>query len=222
MHNIEIQYFELCPLTRQVRVILDEKKIPYKLLYSPEWKNDFLFEELSYEAQLPQISVSGQKINGWFSILSFLAEQEEIKDLFGKNSKDKNKVNNIISFFNDKFYNEIVSRLLLQKVVSYLCQVDPDSRIIRSTKIRCQQYIKYVEDDLKKFHWLSHNDFSTADLVAASHISILDYMNEIDWNRYKVLKDWYSIIKSRPSMRLVLKDKFSGFEPPKHYMNPDF
>jgi len=61
-----------------------------------------------------------------------------------------------------------------------------------------------------------------ADFAAASHLSCLDYISDVDWNRHSVVKDWYATIKSRPSFRPLLVDHLSGFPPPDHYSNLDF
>ena len=64
--------------------------------------------------------------------------------------------------------------------------------------------------------------FSLADITAAAHLSVIDYLGDIDWDNYKYAKDWYAKIKSRPSFKEILKDKIKGIPPSKHYSNLDF
>jgi glutathione S-transferase len=61
-----------------------------------------------------------------------------------------------------------------------------------------------------------------ADFGAAAHLSSLDYISDVDWNRSSVVKDWYAKIKSRPAFRNILSDQVSGFPPPRHYNDLDF
>ena len=61
-----------------------------------------------------------------------------------------------------------------------------------------------------------------ADFTAAAHLSCLDYISDVDWNRNATVKDWYAKIKSRPSFRTLLADQISGFPPPAHYADLDF
>ena len=61
-----------------------------------------------------------------------------------------------------------------------------------------------------------------ADIVVASHISTIDYFAEINWDKFPLIKEWYSIIKSRPSFRTILQDNIAGFTPQKDYANLDF
>ena len=61
-----------------------------------------------------------------------------------------------------------------------------------------------------------------ADFTAAAHLSCLDYISDVDWNRNANVKDWYAKIKSRPAFRGLLADQVSGFPPPPHYADLDF
>jgi len=61
-----------------------------------------------------------------------------------------------------------------------------------------------------------------ADFAAAAHLSSLDYISDVDWNRSAVVKDWYAKIKSRPAFRSILADQVPGFRPPAHYTDLDF
>ena len=58
--------------------------------------------------------------------------------------------------------------------------------------------------------------------AAAAHISCLDYLGKVDWDRWITLKNWYARIKSRPSFSPILEDNIAGFRPPAYYSNPDF
>ena len=61
-----------------------------------------------------------------------------------------------------------------------------------------------------------------ADFAAAAHLSALDYISDVDWNRSANVKDWYAKIKSRPAFRNILADQVPGFPPPGHYADLDF
>ncbi len=60
-----------------------------------------------------------------------------------------------------------------------------------------------------------------ADFAAAAHLSCLDYISDVDWNRSEIVKDWYAKIKSRPAFRSILADQVPGFLPPPHYADLD-
>ena len=56
----------------------------------------------------------------------------------------------------------------------------------------------------------------------AAHLSVLDYFGEITWANWPSLKDWYVKMKSRPSFRPLLADRFQGLAPAAWYADLDF
>jgi glutathione S-transferase len=63
---------------------------------------------------------------------------------------------------------------------------------------------------------------SLADLTAAAHISVADYLGGIDWRGHEQTKRWYSALKSRPSFRPLLGERMEVISPPQHYDKVDF
>lgn len=70
--------------------------------------------------------------------------------------------------------------------------------------------------------WLAGNTMSLADITAAAHLSVADYLGGIDWEAHKPTRRWYSGMKSRPSFRPLLGERMEILAPPKHYDQPDF
>jgi glutathione S-transferase len=61
-----------------------------------------------------------------------------------------------------------------------------------------------------------------ADITAAAHLSVLDYMGDVPWDTARAAREWYAKIKSRPSFRPILMDRLIGLKPPLHYDDLDF
>src|SRR4030065_354310 len=70
--------------------------------------------------------------------------------------------------------------------------------------------------------WLAGNAMSFADLAAAAHLSTLDYLGEVPWEEHEPAKNWYALLKSRPSFRPLLQDRVAGFTPSGTYADLDF
>ena len=51
---------------------------------------------------------------------------------------------------------------------------------------------------------------------------MLDYFADVPWEHNKDAKEWYALVKSRPSFRDILQDRVSSIRPAAHYDNPDF
>ena len=45
---------------------------------------------------------------------------------------------------------------------------------------------------------------------------------EVPWEEFQAAKNWYALIKSRPSFRPLLKDRVAGFTPSGTYADLDF
>ena len=69
---------------------------------------------------------------------------------------------------------------------------------------------------------MAGDGFSLADLAAAAHLSVLDFMGDVDWTVSAGAREWYARVKSRPSFRPLLTDRVAGMTPPEHYADLDF
>jgi glutathione S-transferase len=98
----------------------------------------------------------------------------------------------------------------------------PDSKNVKSGAGRIKYHLDYMAWLLDQRRWLAGNEMTLADFTAAAHLSCLDYISDVDWNRNATVKDWYAKIKSRPSFRTLLADQIPGFPPPAHYADLDF
>ena len=61
-----------------------------------------------------------------------------------------------------------------------------------------------------------------ADFALAAHVSVLDYMGDIAWEKCGEMKDWYARIKSRPAFRPLLGDRIVGMPASSSYADLDF
>ena len=98
----------------------------------------------------------------------------------------------------------------------------PDSKNVKFGAGRIKYHLDYMAWLLDQRRWLAGNEMTLADFTAAAHLSCLDYISDVDWNRNATVKDWYAKIKSRPSFRTLLADQIPGFPPPAHYADLDF
>jgi glutathione S-transferase len=63
---------------------------------------------------------------------------------------------------------------------------------------------------------------SYADLAAAVHLSVADYLGDVPWNEDEAAKTWYARVKSRPSFRPLLAETVPGIPASATYANLDF
>ena len=98
----------------------------------------------------------------------------------------------------------------------------PNSEKIKSGLKSLKFHLDYLNWLLERRKWIACDLLTVSDFTAASHLSSLDYINDVNWDYFPNVKDWYSKIKSRPAFRPILTDLLAGFIPPEHYNNLDF
>ena len=123
----------------------------------------------------------------------------------------------------DKFHHEVTTKLLYERVNKKVQKTGyPDSANIKAGARAIKYHLDYMTWLLDQRRWLAGDQMTLADFAAAAHLSSLDYISDVDWNRSANVKDWYAKIKSRPAFRSILADQVSGFPQPAHYSNLDF
>ena len=133
------------------------------------------------------------------------------------------EVRKYVSWFNDKFYREVSKILLDEKMIRLLMRVgEPRTAFIRAAKTNLIQHFKFLNHALENNSYIASEKITCADIAAAAHISVIDYFGEINWDSWPLIKQWYSVIKSRPSFQPLLQDRIPGFNPPRDYSNLDF
>jgi glutathione S-transferase len=98
----------------------------------------------------------------------------------------------------------------------------PEARALREGRDALKAHLAMLEDLVAARDWLAGRRLSQADLIAAAHLSVLDYFGEIQWKTWPGLKTWYSKLKSRPCFRPLLADRFVGVPPSAWYADLDF
>ena len=71
-------------------------------------------------------------------------------------------------------------------------------------------------------NWLAGDRLSYADLAAAAHLSVADYLGDVPWTENEAAKIWYARVKSRPSFRPLLADSLPGVPASPTYADLDF
>ncbi len=182
------------------------------------------FARLNPAMQVPVLVEPDNKIlPDSYAICEYLDVVYPENRLIGYSETEAANIRRLVSWFDNKFFNEVNKYLIHEKVLRYYTRIGaPNSEAIRAAKtniIPHMEYISYLTDESM---WLAGERVTLADITAAAHISVADYLGEVPWEGYPRAKDWYALIKSRPSFRKILNDKIPGFAPPKYYAVLDF
>lgn len=213
----------MCPLSRQIRIYLDELNLEVSTVKETYREQNEDFFSSNQSLIMPVVMFGKEIIVGYYAITEFLNENFCNFYLMPNSIEQKTKVREKIYWFNEKFYREVSGVILEEKMIRLLKrQGAPRSEYIRAAKANLFLHFKYLTSCLNNHSYLTSEQLTCADIAAASHISTIDYFGEIKWDNFWVIKNWYAVIKSRPSFRSLLQDHIAGFIPYKDYTNLDF
>lgn len=213
----------LSPFCRKVRLSLAEKKIEAELIEERYWDPSADFLRRNPAAKVPVLRLDDKTMAESAAICEYIEETRPEPPLMPKDAAARFEVRRLVGWFDDKFHREVTSKLLYERVNKKVSgQGYPDSTNVKAGAKAIKYHLDYMTWLLDHRRWLAGDKMSLADFAAASHLSSLDYISDVDWNRSQVVKDWYAKIKSRPAFRSILADQISGFPPPAHYADLDF
>ncbi|MFK7942212.1 MAG: glutathione S-transferase family protein, partial [Paracoccaceae bacterium] len=207
----------------KVRLSLAEKKVEVELVEERYWEEDPDFMRRNPAGKVPVLKIDGIVMAESASICEYIEETRPDPALMPKDPVARQEARRLVGWFDDKFHHEVTSKLLYERVnKKVMKQGYPDSTNVKSGAKAVKYHLDYMAWLLDHRRWLAGDVMTLADFAAAAHLSALDYISDVDWNRSDVVKDWYAKIKSRPAFRSILADQVSGFPPPKHYNDLDF
>lgn len=222
-----LYHWPLDPNSRQARLALAEKKLKTNLVLITPWEPSEDFLRYCTEAAPP--CLIEQTANGKTIISSARAICEYANEQMGRTSllpdvaKDRAEARRLANWFDVKFTGDVNAYILSERLEKTLSGGgSPDPQTLRTGREHLKFHLEYLSWLLENRDWLAGRNLSLADIAAGAHISCLDYLGEIKWDKWPILKNWYQKLKSRPSFRPLLKDTVPGLRPARHYADLDF
>jgi glutathione S-transferase len=221
-----LYHYWLCPYSRKIRLVLAEKKLDFELELEQPWERRPEFMELNPAAKVPLlVDLNGTAVMDSMAIAEYLDEAYPERVLIGAGLAHRAEVRRLAAWFDDKFAQEVSMSLVIEKILKrhlYKDQTGPNSAVLRMIKSYIHDHLEYISWLVDRRKWLAGDEFSLADITAAAHLSVVDYLGDVPWREYELAKDWYARIKSRPSFRALLADRLPGRPPASHYTDLDF
>ncbi len=220
---IRLFHSPLSPFCRKVRLSLAEKRLEVELVEERYWERNTDFLRRNPAGKVPVLRLGSAVLSESGAICEYLEEIYPEPSLMPSDPLIRHEVRRMISWFDDKFHNEVTSKLLYERIYKKLSgRGHPDSEKVKSGSQAIKFHIDYMGWLLDHRSWVAGDTMTLADFAAAAHFSTLDYIRDVDWSRNTSVKDWYAKIKSRPAFRSILADLVPGFPPPEYYANLDF
>jgi glutathione S-transferase len=222
-----LYHFPLDPASRQVRLVLGEKRLPFADVVVRIWERPEEFVALNASGMTPVIVEDGPGgrvvVCETRAILEHLEETCPEPPLLGHEPADRAEARRLLQWFDRKFDYEVNGLLLHEKLEKRLMSLGaPDLANMRHGREALRVHLGYMNELLEERDWLAGKRLTLADLAGAAHISVIDYFGDVPWRDYPGVKTWYMKVKSRPAFRPLLKDRWPGLAPAGHYDDLDF
>jgi glutathione S-transferase len=220
---IRLFHAPLSPFCRKVRLTLAEKKLEVELVEERFWEQTPEFMRRNPAGKVPVLRMGAMTLSESQAICEYIEETVPNPPLMPRDAAARFEVRRICAWFDDKFYSEVSGKVLHEKVTKKLAgQGHPDSRAVKSAAAALKYHMEYLGWLLDHRRWLAGDVMTLADFTAAAHLSSLDFMGNVEWDRSPNVKEWYAKLKSRPAFRTLLADHLLGFQPPSSYADLDF
>lgn len=229
---VKLYHHPFCPLSRFVRLALGEYGLLVDLVEERVWERRQEFLLLNAAGATPVlVEENGLTVPGAGTIMEYLDETRGLelgeRRLLAENLLSRIEERRLASWFNDKFFAEVSEPLVTERVYRMhmpknLGGGPPDTGAIRAARNNIRYHLSYIGWLARSRDWLAGDRMSYADLAAAAHLSVVDYLGDVPWNENEAAKHWYVRVKSRRSFRPLLNDAVPGVPASVTYADLDF
>jgi glutathione S-transferase len=227
-----LYHHPLCPHSRFVRLVMSEYGLDADLVEERVWERREPFLSLNPAGTTPVlVEASMPSVPGADVIAEYLDETRGLalgdRRLLPESPRERVETRRLTDWFNRKFFEEVSSHLVTEKIYkrfmpAHLGGGAPEMAAIRAGRTNVRYHLKYVGWLIRQRNWLAGDRLTYADLAAAAHFSVVDYLGDVPWDEDETARGWYARVKSRPSFRPLLGETIAGAQPAPHYADLDF
>lgn len=217
--------FPLCPFSRKVRLLLGEKGVGYDLVRESPWERRDEFIDINPAGQTPVMIDTARDIRLMDSqaICEYFEETQSNAPMISGPAEARAEIRRLVAWFDERLYGEVVAPLMRERMTKRLVHREaPDGTALREAMRCADAHLDYIDYLLDHRRWIAGATLSLADLAAAAHLSVADYLGGCNWSSHQSARDWYAGLKSRPSFRPLLSERMEVISPPAHYGKVDF
>lgn len=229
---ITLYHSPLDPFSRATRLMFGEYGETVTFVEEKVWERRHDFLMLNPAGSVPvMVEDDGPAICGAYAIAEYLDETRPANargwQSLPRGYFARAEVRRLIDWFDRKFNEEVTINVVGEKIDKRFLPKEMgggslDMKAVHVGTKNLRFHLKYTDHLLAGRNWLAGDLMTRADLVAAAHLSSLDYLGHVPWESALVTKDWYARLKSRPSFRPLLGDRIAGIPPIQHYVDLDF
>ena len=221
-----------CPHSRFIRLALGEVGRDVRLVEERVWERREAFLVLNPAGTTPVLTTEGfPPMPGAGLIAEYLDEAHGAalgeRRLLPVAMAERIEVRRLMAWFNEKFFEEVSGPLVTERIYKRFMSEGngggaPETDVIRAARVNVRYHLAYIGWLARTRNFLAGDRLTYADLVAAAHLSAIDYLGDVPWSEDDAAKAWYARIKSRPSFRPLLGEWLAGVPASRTYVDLDF
>ena len=156
----------LSPFCRKVRLSLGEKKIEVELVEERYWEQDPDFLRRNPAGKVPVLRLDGIMMAESAAICEYIEETRPEASLLPSDPVQRLEVRRLVSWFDDKFHDEVTSKLLYERVNKKVTkQGYPDSKNVKAGAKAIKYHLDYMAWLLDHRRWLAGDVMTLADFA---------------------------------------------------------
>ena len=229
---VQLYHHPLDPQSRFIRLALAEYGVEPELIEERVFERRHDFLALDPAGEVPVlITDHALTVPGANVIVEYLddvlGETLAEQRLLPQDPEARVEVRRLVTWFAQKFYGEVSNWLVTEKVYKRFMPAEagggaPDMDLVRAARANIRYHLRYIGYLTAQRNWLAGDSMTYADLAAAAHVSVADFLGDVPWDENEAAKLWYARVKSRKSFRALLADRVPGISPPAVYADLDF
>jgi glutathione S-transferase len=218
-------HHKLDPQSRLVRLMFAEYGVALELEDIRPWTRDAHLLEINPAATVPILIEGGEPpVVGSLAVLHAIEDRYRPKagGLIPEKPALRAEMWRLLEWVLIKLNDEVTRYILEEKIVKRDQGGSPDPSVLRVAKANLSEHLSYFEWLFATRHWVGGDVMTLADFGLAAHLSSLDYMGDVLWEKAPETRNWYARIKSRPAFRALLNDRVVGMPAAAGYADLDF
>ena len=161
---IRLFHVPLSPFCRKVRLSLAEKKVEVELVEERYWEKDPDFLRRNPAGKVPVLRMDGKTMSESAAICEYIEEKHPEPSLLPRGADGRYEVRRLVSWFDDKFHNEVTANLLYERVNKKLTKTGyPESAKIKAGAKAIKYHLDYMAWLLDQRRWLAGDAMSLAE-----------------------------------------------------------
>ena len=229
---LTLYHHPFCPHSRFIRLAIGEYGLDLRLVEERAWERREAFLTLNPAGTTPVLIAEGlPAVPGAGGISEYLDEtygpDMAERRLLPTAMAARIEVRRLMAWFNEKFFEEASGPLVNERIYKrFMAESSgggaPAMDVIRAATANVRYHLAYIGWLARTRNFLAGDRLTYVDLVAAAHLSAIDYLGDVPWNHDEAAKGWYARVKSRPSLRPLLIESYPGIVPSRTYADLDF